>query len=82
MTCCVGVAAMTLIDGDAYLNVRIKIVIDDGPNAGTYSAESMSTDTVFMGEYAGKVYNVDALTGLPDFTSPAFGGALVAIPVA
>ena len=62
-----------LIDGDAWLNVRIKIVIASGPNAGTYSAESMNTDTSVAGEFAGKVFNTDA-NGNPIFTSPAFGG--------
>ena len=62
-----------LIDGDAWLNVRIKIVIPSGPNAGTYSAESMNTDTNVAGAYAGKVFNTDA-NGNPIFTSPAFGG--------
>ena len=62
-----------LIDGDAWLNVRIKIVIASGPNAGTYSAESLNTDTSVAGEYAGKVFNTDA-DGNPIFTSPAFGG--------
>ena len=62
-----------LIDGDAWLNARIKIVIASGPNAGTYSAESMNTDTSVAGEFAGKVFNTDA-NGNPIFTSPAFGG--------
>jgi hypothetical protein len=62
-----------LIDGDAWLNVRIKIVIPSGPNAGTYSAESLNTDTSVAGEFAGLVFNTDA-NGNPIFTSPAFGG--------
>ena len=53
--------------------MRIKIVIASGPNAGTYSAESMNTDTSVAGEYAGKVYNTNA-NGHPNFTSVAFGG--------
>ena len=58
------------LDGDAWLNVRIKIV-----HAGsTYSAESMSTDTLIMGQHAGKVFNTFA-DGTPNFASPAFGGA-------
>ncbi|MDA0266454.1 MAG: hypothetical protein O3A14_05700 [Cyanobacteria bacterium] len=68
-----GRGGFDVIDGDAWLNVRIKIVIPDGPNAGTYSAESMSTDTAVAGPYAGKVFNTD-VNGDPDFSSPAFGG--------
>ena len=68
-----GRGGYDLLDGDAYLNVRIKIIIASGPNAGTYSAESMNTDTSVAGEYAGKVYNTDA-NGHPIFTSVAFGG--------
>jgi Ca2+-binding RTX toxin-like protein len=64
-----------LLDGDAWLNVRIKIVIPFGqPNAGTYSAESLNTDKSVSGQYAGKVFNTDA-SGNPIFTSPAFNGA-------
>ena len=62
-----------LIDGDAWLNVRIKIVIASGPNAGTYSAESMNTDVTVAGEFAGKVFNTFA-DGTANFASPAFGG--------
>jgi hypothetical protein len=59
-----------ILDGDAWLNVRIKIV-----HAGiTYSAESMNTSTLISGPNAGKVFNTFA-DGTPDFTSPAFGGA-------
>ena len=65
-----GRGGYDLIDGDAYLNVRIRIDV-----GGTiYSAESMSTDTVLSGQYAGKVYPTDA-NGNPIFTTPAFGGA-------
>jgi Ca2+-binding RTX toxin-like protein len=70
-----------ILDGDAWLNVRIKIV-----HAGiTYSAESMNTSTLISGPNAGKVFNTytaaDALVnplhieGSPNFASPAFGGA-------
>ena len=59
-----------ILDGDAWLNVRIKIV-----HAGiTYSAESMNTSTLISGPNAGKVFNTFA-DGTPDFSSPAFGGA-------
>jgi Ca2+-binding RTX toxin-like protein len=58
------------LDGDAWLNVRIKIV-----HAGiTYSAESMNTSTLISGPNAGKVFNTFA-DGTPNFNSPAFGGA-------
>ena len=59
-----------ILDGDAWLNVRIKIV-----HAGiTYSAESMNTSTLISGPNAGKVFNTFA-DGKPNFSSPAFGGA-------
>jgi Ca2+-binding RTX toxin-like protein len=64
-----GRGGFDLIDGDAWLNVRIKIVV----NGATYSAESMSTDTTVAGPYAGKVFETDA-NGNPIFTSLAFGG--------
>ena len=64
-----GRGGYDLLDGDAWLNVRIKIV----HNGVTYSAESMNTDTSVMGVHAGLVFNVDA-NGHPDFNSPAFGG--------
>ncbi len=67
-----GLGGNDIIDGDAWLNVRIKIVIPTGPNAGTYSAESMNTDTSVAGQYAGKVYNTNP-DGSPNFASPAFG---------
>jgi Ca2+-binding RTX toxin-like protein len=65
-----GRGGFDLIDGDAWLNVRIKIV----HNGITYSAESLTTDKAVAGPNAGKVFNVDA-NGDPIFTSPAFGGA-------
>ena len=65
-----GRGGFDLIDGDAWLNVRIKIVV----GGVTYSAESMSTDTTVMGQYAGKVFNTNP-DGSPNFSSPAFGGA-------
>jgi hypothetical protein len=64
-----GRGGYDLIDGDTWLNVRIKIMV----NGVEYSAESMSTDTVLSGDYAGRVFNT--IDGKPDFTSPAFGGA-------
>ncbi len=81
-----GRAGFDVIDGDSWLNVRIQIVIPAGqPNAGTYSAESMSTNTTFMGPNAGRVYNVFTaadqaanplnIAGTPNFASPAFGSA-------
>ena len=68
-----GRGGYDILDGDAYLNVRIKIVIPTGPNAGTYSAESLNTDTAVMGQFAGKVFATDS-DGHPIFTSVAFGG--------
>lgn len=76
-----GRGGYDLIDGDAYLNVRIRIVIPTEITVGgvTYpagtvlSAESLSTDTVAMGEFAGKVFFTDA-SGQPIFSQPAFGG--------
>ncbi len=68
-----GKGGYDVIDGDAWLNVRIKIVIPTGPNAGTYSAESLTTEARYAGATAGKVYNTDA-EGHPIFTSVAFGG--------
>jgi len=74
-----GLGGNDIIDGDAWLNVRIRIVIPAGqPNAGTYSAESMNSDTTVMGPNAGKVFNVFTTgpnAGQPNFASPAFGGA-------
>ncbi len=64
-----GRGGFDIVDGDAWLNVRIRIVVD----GVEYSAESLSTDTSVMGEHAGKVFNIDA-NGDPDFSSPAFGG--------
>jgi Ca2+-binding RTX toxin-like protein len=62
-----------ILDGDAWLNVRIKIVIPNGSNSGTYSAESMNTDTSVAGQYAGKVFKTNS-DGSPDFSKVAFGG--------
>ena len=62
-----------IVDGDRWLNVRIKIVMGNGPNAGTYSAESLNSDTAVTGQNAGKVYAIDA-NGNPNFASVAFGG--------
>jgi Ca2+-binding RTX toxin-like protein len=68
-----GRGGYDILDGDAWLNVRIKIVIPTGPNAGTYAADSMTTDTTVMGQYAGKVFNINA-DGSPNYASVAFGG--------
>ena len=65
-----GRGGYDLIDGDAWLNVRIKIV----HNGITYSAESLNPDTTVAGPHAGRVFFTDA-DGNPDFSSPAFGGA-------
>jgi len=68
-----GRGGFDIIDGDSWLNVRIKIVIPSGPNAGTYSAESMNTDKTVAGEHAGLVFHTNA-DGSPDFARPAFEG--------
>jgi Animal haem peroxidase/RTX calcium-binding nonapeptide repeat (4 copies) len=75
-----GRGGYDLLDGDAYLNVRIKINL----NGTIYSAESLNTDTTQMGQHAGKVFNVftagdelanpQNVAGQPNFASPAFGG--------
>ncbi|MGR3591641.1 MAG: peroxidase family protein, partial [Limimaricola soesokkakensis] len=58
-----GRGGYDLIDGDAWLNVRIRIMV-----GGTeYTAESLTTDTMVAGAKAGRVYNVE--TG-----ELAFGG--------
>ncbi len=70
-----GRGGYDLIDGDAWLNVRIRIM----HNGVEYSAESLNTDTTVAGPYAGRVFNVDA-NGDPDFNSPAFGGQHAEFP--
>jgi Ca2+-binding RTX toxin-like protein len=68
-----GRGGYDMLDGDAWLNVRIKIV----HNGVTYSAESLSTDTTVAGEHAGKVYNIFTSgpnAGSPNFASVAFDG--------
>ncbi|MEK7760183.1 MAG: peroxidase family protein [Nitrospirota bacterium] len=68
-----GRGGFDILDGDAWLNVRIKIVIASGPNTGTYWAESLSTDTAVAGPNAGKVYNTNP-DGSTNFGSVAFDG--------
>lgn len=64
-----GRGGFDVIDGDAWLNVRIRIVVD-----GTvYSAESLNSSQAAAGPYAGRVYAMGA-DGRPDFSAPAFGG--------
>lgn len=64
-----GCAGFDVIDGDAWLNVRIRIVVD----GVEYSAESLNSSQAAAGPHAGRVYHVDE-NGRPDFSSPAFGG--------
>jgi Animal haem peroxidase/FG-GAP-like repeat/RTX calcium-binding nonapeptide repeat (4 copies) len=71
-----GRGGFDILDGDTYLNVRIKIVVPTGPNAGTYSAESLSNDKSVAGQYAGKVFNTNP-DGSPNFGSVAFGGRFI-----
>jgi len=68
-----GKGGYDVIDGDAWLNVRIKIVIADGPNAGIYSAESLTTEARYAGTTAGKVYHTNP-DGSPNFDDVAFDG--------
>lgn len=64
-----GRGGFDVIDGDAWLNVRTRIVVD-----GTvYSAESLNSSQAAAGPYAGRVYAMGA-DGRPDFSAPAFGG--------
>lgn len=64
-----GRAGFDVIDGDAWLNVRIRIMVD----GQEYSAESLNSSQAAAGQFAGKVYHVDG-NGRPDFSAPAFGG--------
>ncbi|SFH20543.1 Ca2+-binding protein, RTX toxin-related [Palleronia marisminoris] len=50
-----GRGGFDLIDGDAWLNVRIRIVVD----GVEYTAESLSSDPTQAGPRAGKVYNFE-----------------------
>ena len=68
-----GRGGFDLLDGDAYLNVRIGINI----NGVYYSAESLNTDSNVGGQYAGRVYAMvgNNPSGEVDFAAgPAFGG--------
>lgn len=64
-----GRGGYDILDGDAWLNVRIRIVHE----GVEYSAESLNTDQNVAGELSGLVFNLDEF-GEPDFSSPAFGG--------
>jgi Ca2+-binding RTX toxin-like protein len=75
-----GRGGFDLIDGDAYLNVRILITTGSGQNVKYYSAESLNTDTTAAGPYAGRVYAMkdNDPQGDVDFASgPAFDGRSV-----
>ena len=50
-----GRGGFDLIDGDSWLNVRIKIVVD----GTTYSAESLNSAQTTAGALSGKVFNTD-----------------------
>ncbi len=50
-----GRGGFDIIDGDAWLNVRIELV----RNGVTYTAESMNTDQSVAGPLAGRVFNLD-----------------------
>ena len=67
-----GRGGYDLLDGDAWLNVRIGINL-----GGTYySAESLNSDPTQAGAHAGFVYRMigNNPQGDVDFSSPAFGG--------
>ncbi|WP_415639245.1 peroxidase family protein [Paracoccus nototheniae] len=64
-----GRGGFDVIDGDAWLNVRIRIMVD-----GTeYSAESLNSSQSAAGPFAGRVYALGD-DGRPDFSAAAFGG--------
>ncbi|MCY7280103.1 MAG: hypothetical protein LH610_04260 [Sphingomonas bacterium] len=68
-----GQRGFDLLDGDAYLNVRIGIDL----NGVFYSAESLTTDVSAAGQYAGKVYAMVGNNPLGEVNfaaGPAFGG--------
>ncbi|WP_411840371.1 peroxidase family protein [Paracoccus sp. ME4] len=64
-----GRGGFDILDGDAWLNVRIRISV----NGVEYSAESLNSSQAAAGPFAGKVYALGA-DGRPDFSAPAFGG--------
>ncbi|TBN41999.1 heme peroxidase [Paracoccus subflavus] len=64
-----GRGGFDVLDGDAWLNVRIRIRVD----GNEYSAESLNSSQAAAGPFAGKVYAVGT-DGRPDFSAPAFGG--------
>ena len=64
-----GRGGFDILDGDAWLNVRIRIVVD----GVEYSAESLNSSQAAAGPFAGKVYALGA-DGRPDFSAAAFGG--------
>jgi Ca2+-binding RTX toxin-like protein len=72
-----GRGGFDLIDGDAYLNVRILITTGSGANIKYYSAESLNTDTSVAGPYAGRVFEMvgnDPEGDVNFAAGPAFGG--------
>ena len=64
-----GRGGFDVIDGDAWLNVRIRILV----GTEVYSAESLNSSTAAAGPFAGRVFHTHD-NGDPDFTKPAFGG--------
>ncbi len=64
-----GRGGFDVLDGDAWLNVRIRIMIGDVE----YSAESLNSSRAAAGQFAGRVYAVGP-DGQPDFSVAAFGG--------
>ena len=64
-----GRGGFDIIDGDAWLNVRIRVMV----NGVEYSAESLTSNSTVAGPFAGRLYPVDG-NGNPVFTTAAFGG--------
>ncbi|KQT09615.1 peroxidase family protein [Ramlibacter sp. Leaf400] len=72
-----GRGGFDIIDGDSWLNVRIAIHArnPDGSLGNVlYTAESLTTETAFMGPYAGKVFAAGTDLSLPGPHTPLFNG--------
>jgi len=72
-----GRGGFDIIDGDAWLNVRIAIQArnpDGTLGAELYTAESLTTETAFMGPYAGRVFAAGTDLSMPGTHTPLFGG--------
>jgi Ca2+-binding RTX toxin-like protein len=72
-----GRGGFDIIDGDSWLNVRIAIHArnpDGSLGAELYTAESLTTETAWMGPYAGKVFAAGTDLSLPGPHTPLFNG--------